>query len=111
MNTVRQGDSLWIDYTLLNWDDIYSTWDSTWEGIFKICLNDLVPVYTGTLTRGDSGVFKLRLNTDSASTEPVLTWESIGLNSYKLMVQITNTTAKYREEHHAPLTVKKQGIS
>lgn len=110
--TVKQGDSLWIDYNLENWSAINATWGSAWEGIFEISVSESsTPLYTGTLTRSTTpGIMQLRLNTDSASTAPVLNWSAMSVGEYKLMVQFTNTTAKYREEYHEKLVVKAQGL-
>jgi hypothetical protein len=109
---VKQADSLWINFDLENWASIYPTWDTTWTGTFEISATETsTPIYTGSLTRSTiSGQFQLRLNTDSASTSPVLTWAAVPVGTYLLMTQFSNSTAKYREENHEKLTIKVQGL-
>lgn len=108
----KQADSLWNDYTLENWDSFHATWDDTWAGTFEIsATEDSTPLYAGTLTRSTtSGLFQLRLNTDSASTVPVLNWSALPVGTYRLMAQFTNSTAKYSEEYHETLIIRKQGL-
>lgn len=113
MSKVKQADSLWIDYTLENWAQIHATWDTTWTATFEISVSeDSTALYTGSLTRSTTpGLFQLRLNTDSASTSPVQTWAALATGTYKLMTQFSNSTAKYREERHEELVIKKQGLT
>jgi hypothetical protein len=110
--SVRQGDSLWVDFTLSNWSAIHSTWDSSWVGIFEISATETsTPLYTGSLIRSSaSGLFQLRLNYDSASTSPALNWSDMAVGTYKLMTQFSNSTAKYREETHDRLIITTQGL-
>jgi len=112
MRQIKQGDSLWINYTLTDYADINSTWDSNWTGIFEISASESsTPVYTGTLTRATAGLFQLRLSSNSASTAPVLNWVDIPVGNYKLFAQFTNATVQYREEHHEKLSIQEQGLS
>jgi len=112
MATVKSQDSLWIDYMLNNWQSIFATWDTTWTATFEISATTTgTAIYTGSLTRGTiEGLFQLRLNTDSASTVPVLNWSAMAVGTYRLMVQFNNSTSKYREERHEKLTITEQGI-
>lgn len=111
--SVKQADSLWVDFTLFNWALINATWDNNWSATFEISTSETAtPAYTGSLTRSSStGVFELRLNTDSASTSPVQSWATMPTGTYKLMTQFTNSTAKYREERHETLTIRTQGLT
>lgn len=106
MPTVKQADSLWIDYDLCNYKAIDSTW-SNWAGTYEISTTEsATPSVTGNLTKatGQDGIMQLRLSTDNT------TWNALAVGTYKLMVQFTNSTYKYREERHDKLIIKTQGV-
>lgn len=106
MATVKQGDSLWIDYEVPNFKAIDSTW-ANWTGLYEISVTESSTVLlSGSLTRSSTeGIFQLRLNTSNA------TWVALSAGTYKLMIEISNSSQGYREEKHEKLVVKTQGIS
>jgi hypothetical protein len=115
MPTRIQANSLWLDYDLDNWAEIYSTWGSTFTGTFEInaTVTGVSPVFTGTLTRSTTipGRFHLRINYNTTSTtSPNPAWSSVATGTYKLMVEFNESTTKYREERHDRIAIKAQGI-
>lgn len=105
MPAVYQGDSLWGDVEAPLYASIDSTW-ANWNGKFEISTTETsTPAVTGSLTRSSTpGIFNLRLNTSNS------TWTAITVGTYKLMIEIYNTTAEYKEERHYKLVVKTQGL-
>lgn len=105
MPTVYQSDSFWLDIMTPQYAAIDSTW-ANWGGTYEISTTEsATPAVTGSLVQSTTaGVFNLRLNTNNAA------WMSITVGTYKLMLQIANSTAGYREEKHYKLVVKTQGV-
>lgn len=106
MPSVRQADSLWIDYDAPNWSIIDDTWGN-WTGVYEISATESSsPLVTGNLSKSaTSGIFQLRLNSSNSS------WTALPVGKYKLMIQISNSSVGYREERIDSLTIRTQGIS
>ena len=105
MPTVKQADSLWVDYEVPLYKSIDSTW-ANWAGTF-----DISPTVTGTsslsgnlIKNTDGGMMSLRLNTNNT------TWTALAIGRYKLMLEFANATTGYREEFHEFLNVSPQGV-
>lgn len=104
MATVRQADSLFIDYEIPLYAAIDPTW-ANWAGTYEVSATETsTPILTGTLDKTVTGLMRLRLLSTNA------TWTAIAVGEYKLMVEFNNATAGYREEKQERLRIKSQGM-